>query len=144
MKLKIEWLGMVKHHVSYKPERVIYLTKKEHFHRHFYSRCDICKRRVLSRLYFAPIDYFTGLSYYDKVVNPNTGNIVAPWPKRGRWVHICDDCKPKTLGLVITPPSGKRNVLSESYIRWIQKKNNIDVEEAKRRWIEKKAQAQRE
>ena len=78
MKLKIEWLGMVKHHVSYKPERVIYLTKKEHFHRQ-------------GKLEDLKGDYviFTSIA---KEIKPGTA------PKIHEFLKICNKYGPINIG----------------------------------------------
>ena len=69
----------------------------------FYNRelcwgfCYMCgdknkKKRVLKK-YFAPIDPITGWNH-SVIVNGS-----PKWPKEGKWVLICDKCKPKALGL---------------------------------------------
>lgn len=44
----------------------------------------MCKTSERHKRYFAPVDPKTGLGHADLIVNPRTGNLNHPWPRRGK------------------------------------------------------------
>ena len=88
----------------------IYITQTESAekfrwknYRHFgVGKCYICRRKGTHKRYFAPVNPTTGGSYNDTFINPKTGNINHSWPRRGRWVLVCDECKPNAIGIRIS------------------------------------------
>ena len=94
---------MVKHHVSYREDRTVNLTRKEHFRRHFgFGKCFMCAEKGRHKRFFAPVNPKTGKSFNDIFINAKTGNVNHPWPRRGRWILLCEQCKPKALGIRIS------------------------------------------
>ena len=70
------------------------------------------------KIYFSLVDPRTGKGYCDVLPNGN-----HPWPKRGKWIPICDDCKPKAIGLQITKyePTNYKQI-KENFEFWQREK----------------------
>jgi len=95
--------GWVAHHVSYRKNITVPLPRKQHFLRHFgFGKCFLCGKKDKNRRCFAPVNPKTGAGYYETFVNPRTGNINHPWPRRGRWILLCEKCKPEAIGVRIS------------------------------------------
>jgi hypothetical protein len=64
-----------------------------------YGKCVVCGSKELCGVMFATVDPVTGKGYHDVFRNEKTGNLNHPWAENGKWVLVCRECIPKSIGL---------------------------------------------
>ena len=153
--IKCPWCGRiviktVHYYISYHPPEIIEICKDcyDSLPRPPYSVCYICgecKEKIFEC--FALVDPQFGLSYWDEVIDPNTGKFIHPWAKRGTFVKLCEDCIKKAIGIIavprkiITVQTGEKVPIEtdekklEQQAREIQKNFSVNIEQAKKEWV---------
>ena len=84
---------LIKHHESYNPEKIVYICQSCHYLLHS-DKCFVCREyKIIPIRWLVMANPLTGKGYNDTFIHPRTGNLNHPWPSKGRWVAICDNCQ---------------------------------------------------